>query len=79
VRIAHGANAAEIEWLGLRLFRKRPAQEAGQQGGVELGRRSRLGLSPQSEVTKPLKPISSRRILTSVSELPQACVPLTLL
>src|SRR5215831_6286563 len=36
-------------------------------------------VAPQSLVTNPLKPSSSRRILTSVSRLPQAKVPLTLL
>src|SRR5215469_3093044 len=36
-------------------------------------------VAPQSLVTNPLKPISPRRILISVSRLPQANVPLTLL
>src|SRR3984885_2318562 len=33
--------------------------------------------APQSEVTKPLNPISSRRMRVRVESLPQAKVPLT--
>src|SRR5579864_5204149 len=36
-------------------------------------------VAPQSDVTNPLKPNSSRRILTSVSGFPHAYVPLILL
>src|ERR1700739_1967498 len=33
-------------------------------------------VAPQSDVTKPLKPISSRRIFVSVESFPQAKTPL---
>src|SRR4249919_4350954 len=48
--------------------------------GISMSRPALMNLTactaPQSEVTKPLKPNSSRRILESVDSLPQAKVPL---
>src|ERR1700761_8743639 len=57
-----------------------PGPSAGSPG-ISMSRpalmKATLCTAPQSEVTKPLKPIWSRRIVVRVSLLPQAKVPLT--
>src|ERR1017187_4305467 len=60
--------------------REKPLAPGAGSPGISISRPALMKLTawtaPQSEVTKPLKPISSRRILVKVASLPQAKVPL---